>query len=1036
MTKLALYLAMVLCFSYIIPFAVSADEIIGVEYEVLDEQPPRTTGQDCYEVLNNRSFEILDSETALNSWGFTSPKGGKNTYLGDEFSARSTDAHSGEYSLKVTAPEGKYLDTLYGATVKAGEVYEFSVWHKKVIDGNTGYVHILFEGKNKGIAQTYDRVKMSLGKIEVKDGWVKRAVRFTAPEYATQASICLRFSGPGEVLWDDASLLCITDEMPKPDMPDAKSSLKDIPVINGDFEDPAGTGWELHGLSHITDEEAHSGTHSLALHTEGGSADGEAIATFTGFEKGATYQISAWVLTPSDTSVDFGFWLHYSSKEEYDWINVDTQIGTDKSARWGLRQDMHWRQVRGEFTPPDGTKSILIDLRHRLTPGLLYLDDLQIYMVKPPYALNADTDEVFYYTEWPTGKLSGTPYVMADPTTTKAEISFVELDGTETHKETITGLTQDVEYVFRTEWMKEKGQRYHIRLKVTDAAGAVMQEQDFPVFRFDRPTYLGADGVFRKNGDEITFTFGPGVKRFDMPGGVQHNLLEMGPEKGGVTVVQLLGDETGLSLGEKMDLAYERGLYVIVNLYSGSKGAGHPDMIDQTIRTVTNMKDHPALFAYKLHDEPLQKGTSDEEMILAYSTIRNIDPNHPVYFPDSVPGGYEWMYKYCDILDIDYYGGSNPDAGRIISNIMDQGFEASKGRKPLSIVLQAFPMNGYLPTVDELRHHTYQAFFSGVAGYTLHSLGVDGTEDPTPYMTRPDWQEIVDGWAKWERDFMYGCFVTGEYTYVNYQKTDNVLWGTYTDGTDLYTIVLNRQKEASTDVTIPLTDGAGTMQVGSYVAQTMTGEKKRLTGEGSLSITLSPMEAVVWKITPTGSSLNASHLKTSKFRDLLSYPWAYNAIASLEEKGIVNKVSDTWYGPGQNITRGDYAMFLVRALGLTSAAGENFADVDPKAEYAKELAIGKAAGIINGVGDNKFNPEAQITRQDMMTMTSRAMALAGAADLSAFSDSGMIADYAAQHVSAMVAEGLIKGNADGTINPLGNTTRAEAAVIMNRIINK
>ena len=62
--------------------------------------------------------------------------------------------------------------------------------------------------------------------------------------------------------------------------------------------------------------------------------------------------------------------------------------------------------------------------------------------------------------------------------------------------------------------------------------------------------------------------------------------------------------------------------------------------------------------------------------------------------------------------------------------------------------------------------------------------------------------------------------------------------------------------------------------------------------------------------------------------------------------------------------------------------------------------------------------------------------LSGTVDLSTFSDGGMIADYAEPHVSAMVAEGLIKGNADGTINPLGNTTRAEAAVIMNRILEK
>ena len=53
-----------------------------------------------------------------------------------------------------------------------------------------------------------------------------------------------------------------------------------------------------------------------------------------------------------------------------------------------------------------------------------------------------------------------------------------------------------------------------------------------------------------------------------------------------------------------------------------------------------------------------------------------------------------------------------------------------------------------------------------------------------------------------------------------------------------------------------------------------------------------------------------------------------------------------------------------------------------------------------------------------------------------FSDESLIADYARKDVAAMVGEGIIKGNADGTINPRGNATRAEAAVIMDRILKK
>ncbi len=1030
MKRIALFLSIVLCFSFMAPFAViGASERIEIAYEVLDEQPERTPGKDCYEDLNNGSFEIMDSETKLNTWDITSHKGRNNTTVGGDHIKRNTDAHSGEYSIQNTAiAQGQHTGVIYGAAIKAGEVYEFSVWHKKLAEGNAGYINILFQGADPktGEALDYDRIKMDFKEFSEKDGWVKKVVRFTAPTPVRQASLCLYLVGPGDILWDDASLLCITDEMPKPEMPDEKPALKYLDVQNPGFEEGATDSWEMYGLAKLTDEYAHSGQYSVALHTEGGSADGIATAYVGGFEKGATYQLSAWILTPGASKVDMGFWISYSSKDFYDYNDVASQIGQEKP-RWSMRTNQNWTKYIAEFTPPDDTKSIMIDFRHRLTPGLVFMDDVSLYMVKAPNAIVADTDETFYYTEWDTGKLHAVPYVMADAANSKAEISFVTLDGTETHKETHVGLTEEFDYVFRTEWMTEKGKRYHIRAKVYNSAGTVIQEDDFPVYRFDRPTYLGADGIFRKNGKEYTYTFGSGVTM---------DLLPKKPEEGGVTVVQLYSDDSGLTLTQRIDKAYEQGLLVLVALYAGSQSGGHPDRIESTIRTVESFKDHPALFGYIVLDEPYQKRTPEEEMILAYETIRNIDPHHPVYLDDSVPGAYEWLFRYADFVDIDYYGGSNPDSGRHMSDIMDAVNEASKGRKPYTLMEQAFPMSGYLPTADELRHMAYQAFFSGAFGYGFHSLGIDTTDgNTTAYMDRPEWKDIAEKWGPWERDFMYGCFVTGDYTFVNYQKTNDILWGTFTDGKDLYAICLNRDNKAAKNAEIPLTDGTGTALMDGFTATRMTGESARMTGSGTISLSLKPMEAVVWKVTPTGAALDASHLKTSKFRDTIYYPWAYNAIATLEEKGIVNRVSNNWYGPQYNITRGDYAMFLVRSLGITGE-GENFADVDPTAEYAKELAIGKAAGIINGVGDNKFNPEAEITRQDMMTMTSRAMSLAGAADLSAFSDSGAIADYAQSHVAAMVAEGLIKGNADGTINPLGNTTRAEAAVIMQRIINR
>ena len=129
-------------------------------------------------------------------------------------------------------------------------------------------------------------------------------------------------------------------------------------------------------------------------------------------------------------------------------------------------------------------------------------------------------------------------------------------------------------------------------------------------------------------------------------------------------------------------------------------------------------------------------------------------------------------------------------------------------------------------------------------------------------------------------------------------------------------------------------------------------------------------------------------------------------------------------------------MFLIRTMGLTQKGNtEQFSDVDPSAEYATEVLIGKNMGIFKGSGNNMFEPETEISRQDMMTMCARALELVGGVDLSRFTDNALIADYARDSIAAMVKQEIVKGNPDGTVNPLGNTTRAEAAVIMERILN-
>ncbi len=178
------------------------------------------------------------------------------------------------------------------------------------------------------------------------------------------------------------------------------------------------------------------------------------------------------------------------------------------------------------------------------------------------------------------------------------------------------------------------------------------------------------------------------------------------------------------------------------------------------------------------------------------------------------------------------------------------------------------------------------------------------------------------------------------------------------------------------------------------------------------------------------------------FEDLESVAWAKEQIEILASKGILRGISEKEYAPQTDITRADFLYFLVRTLDVDAKFDENFEDIKSGAYYYDEIAIAKELGITRGTGDNKFNPNSNITRQDMMVLTERTLRMLNkienrglTSDLEIFGDKSLIADYAMGSMASLVKEGLIEGDGE-KIHPLGNTTRAEAAVFLYRIYNK
>ena len=178
--------------------------------------------------------------------------------------------------------------------------------------------------------------------------------------------------------------------------------------------------------------------------------------------------------------------------------------------------------------------------------------------------------------------------------------------------------------------------------------------------------------------------------------------------------------------------------------------------------------------------------------------------------------------------------------------------------------------------------------------------------------------------------------------------------------------------------------------------------------------------------------------KADGFTDLENHLWAKESIYALKEKGVISGVSETEFAPANNIKRGDFILILTRMLSLNDEFTDNFADVPESAYYYKAVGIAKAAGIASGDGAN-FMPENSITRQDLITLAYRAFLAKGYIEetedntvLDAFRDKDIISDYAAAPMSSMVKAGIIQGS-EGNVNPKGNATRAEVAVMCARL---
>lgn len=179
---------------------------------------------------------------------------------------------------------------------------------------------------------------------------------------------------------------------------------------------------------------------------------------------------------------------------------------------------------------------------------------------------------------------------------------------------------------------------------------------------------------------------------------------------------------------------------------------------------------------------------------------------------------------------------------------------------------------------------------------------------------------------------------------------------------------------------------------------------------------------------------------TNSFDDIKTH-WAKRAILFLASQEIIHGVDSCHFEPDRPVTRAEFTTMVVNSLGLS--AGENspgFRDVSDTSWYTPTVKAAYQAGLINGTGNGCFQPERTITREEMAALIMNAWTLKHkhnyAEESITYTDKESISIWARESISRAGQLKIMQGNPDGSFRPHENATRAEAAIVIGKLLQE
>ena len=182
----------------------------------------------------------------------------------------------------------------------------------------------------------------------------------------------------------------------------------------------------------------------------------------------------------------------------------------------------------------------------------------------------------------------------------------------------------------------------------------------------------------------------------------------------------------------------------------------------------------------------------------------------------------------------------------------------------------------------------------------------------------------------------------------------------------------------------------------------------------------------------TDSRLNSvANIEIKKQSDIIDH-WAESNIKQAMENGWIDTTNI--FRPNESITRAEFIKIVNRKFNFTEAEDITFTDVDKDAWYYEEVKKAVKAGYIKGNGDNTFEPNNPITREEVAVIITSIMnnKQENLEKIFWYKDYDMISSWATSSLEGAVSNGYM-GVLDTHLRPKDNITRAESVVTLQRV---